>query len=202
MNDIEQAKVVLIGDANTGKTSIVQKYVSNTFDDHSTPTIGSTFLSKVVDFDKKSIKLCVWDTAGQERYYSLAASYARDARVCLLIYDITSIESFKNLERWHKSIKDQIIDNAILVIVGNKEDLIGKEAVRLVDARAFADSIGAAHVRVSAKQGTGIEEMFTDVCRDLLGCQSLKKMPSYRSTTSVKLNAMQINTNNPKKKCC
>ncbi|OMJ70729.1 hypothetical protein SteCoe_31229 [Stentor coeruleus] len=202
MNDLEQAKVVLLGDANSGKTSILQRYIGKTFNNHSSPTIGSTYLTKIVDFNRKSIKLCIWDTAGQERYYSLAPSYAREAKVCMLVYDITSKDSFYNLDRWYNCIKDHLAENVIIVIVGNKHDLESKEAVPVEEVKNFAEIIGAMYMRTSAKCDTGIEEMFIEICRELVGNDSIQKMPTYRSANSVKLEPVKIEMVKKKKKCC
>lgn len=200
MNIIEQAKVTMLGDANAGKSSIIQRFISNSFSDHSDPTIGATFLSKIVDFDKKSLKLCIWDTAGQERYYSLAASYSRDSRACVLVYDITLRDSFTNLSRWHNSIKDQINPETILAIVGNKDDMVEREATSLEEAQEFAKSINALYWRTSAKLGTGIKELFVEISREILGNDKLSVRSSVRTTRSVSL--MKVSASEPKKKTC
>ncbi|OMJ73674.1 hypothetical protein SteCoe_27581 [Stentor coeruleus] len=202
MTDLNQAKIVLLGDANSGKTSIVQRYINKSYNDHSSPTIGSTYLTKIVDFDKKSIKLCIWDTAGQERYYSLAQNYAREAQVCVLVYDITSKDSFYNLDRWYNSIKDYLAENAIIAIVGNKHDLINKEAVPIEEVKNFAQIIGALYMRTSAKSGIGIEDMFIEICREFTGNPSIRKMSTYRFTNSVKLEPVKTQVIKKKKRCC
>ena len=200
MNEIEQAKVTILGDANAGKSSIIQRYVSDTFASHSNPTIGATFLSKVIDFDQKSIKLSIWDTAGQERYHSLASSYSRDSRACILVYDITHKESFTNLEKWHNAIKDLIPPNAILVVVGNKDDMVEQEAISLQEAQEFAYTIGALNMRTSAKLGTGINELFLEISKRILGCTVLNVRDSVRTTRSVSL--MVKKPVKAKKPCC
>lgn len=202
MTELEQAKVVLLGDANSGKSSIVQRYIGKTFNDHSSPTIGSTYLTKIVDFDRKSIKLCIWDTAGQERYYSLAPSYARDAKVCMLVYDITSKDSFHNLDRWYQTIKEHLAENVVLVVVANKYDLASKEAIPIEEVKNFTQNIGAMYMKTSAKNDVGIEEMFIEICRELAGNPSIQKMSTYRFSNSIKLEPVKTGTFKKKKKCC
>ena len=199
--DIEQAKVVLLGDANSGKSSIIQRFISNSFDDHSNPTIGATFLSKVLDFNKKSIKLSIWDTAGQERYNSLAASYSRDSRAVLIIYDITNRESFLGVNRWYTSIKDTLLPNTVLVIVGNKEDLIEREATSLFEAQEYALSINAMYMKTSAKLGTGIKELFLEVSKEILGINELEIRDTVRTTRGISLNP-SVKSSAKKKECC
>jgi len=200
MNEIEQAKVTILGDANAGKSSIIQRYVSNTFSSHSNPTIGATFLSKVIDFDKKSIKLSIWDTAGQERYQSLASSYSRDSRACILVYDITHRESFNNLQKWHSAIKDLVPPNAVLVVVGNKDDMVENEAVSLQEAQEFAYTIGALNMRTSAKHDTGINELFLEISKKILGCTVLNVRESVRTTRAISL--VMKKPVQTKKSCC
>lgn len=200
MNEIEQAKVTMLGDANAGKSSIIQRYIANTFSDHSTPTIGATFLSKIIDFDKQSLKLCIWDTAGQERYYSLAASYSRDSKACVIVYDITSRDSFTNLNRWYTSIKDQVTPDTIIVIVGNKDDLVNKEATSLEEAQEYAKSINAMYMRTSAKLGSGIKELFLEISREILGNDNLSVRSTIKSMQSVSL--IKRSSQDPKKKQC
>ena len=112
MDDEEGAvtcKVVLIGEAGVGKTSIISRYSTNTFKSQSTPTPGANFVTKNVTFDdeKQTIKFEIWDTAGQEKYRSLAKVFYKNASVCVLVYDITRKSSFEELKNyWVKEIKD------------------------------------------------------------------------------------------------
>jgi Ras-related protein Rab-22 len=201
MYEIEQAKVTMLGDANAGKSSLIQRFISNSYEDHSSPTIGATFLSKVIDFDRKSIKLSIWDTAGQERYNSLAASYSRDSRACILVYDITVRESFLGLKKWHKNIIDIINPDVVLAVVGNKEDLVDIEQTTLDEARTYADSIGALYMRTSAKLGSGVKELFIEISKKILGVKNLSVKDSLRST-AVALNPTYVKAIPKKKSCC
>ena len=201
MYEIDQAKVTMLGNANAGKSSIIQRFIMNSFQDHSNPTIGATFLSKVIDFDRKSIKLSIWDTAGQERYNSLAASYSRDSRACILVYDISVRESFTGLQKWYQNIKDLVKPNVVLVVVGNKEDLVEQEVTPLEEAKEFARSIGAIYNRTSAKSGVGIKELFTDISKKILGISELSITESFVSSRTVSLKP-PIKGQHSKKRCC
>ena len=201
MNDLEQAKVTILGDANCGKSSIILRYISNTFSDHSNPTIGATFMSKVIDFDKKSIKLSIWDTAGQERYHSLASSYARESKACILVYDITNRDSFVNLENWYKSIQEIVPEDVAIFIVGNKEDMVEDEAVSLQEAKQFTFSIKGTYMRTSAKLDQGIKELFVEISKKIMRINELNLKESMRSTRAVSIN---LSSKKPqaKKSCC
>ena len=102
-------KVVLLGESAVGKTSIIQKFVHNTFDNTVYPTGTANFFSKEIQFkkEKKKIKFEIWDTAGQEQYHSIAKMYFLDASVCILVYDITARKSFEELKNfWISEIKE------------------------------------------------------------------------------------------------
>ena len=99
-------KVIFIGDASVGKTSIINKYVKNEFKDNNQSTIGADIFYKEVELDKEKVNLTIWDTSGQERYNSLISSYFRGSRGCFIVYDISDINSFNNLEKKFQLVKD------------------------------------------------------------------------------------------------
>ena len=103
-----QCKVVLIGESGVGKTSIINRYTTNTYSDVLTATPGASFTTKTImlkDYDQ-SIKFEIWDTAGQEKYRALAKVFYKNAAVCILVYDITRKKSFDELKNfWIKEIQ-------------------------------------------------------------------------------------------------
>ena len=102
-------KVVLIGESGVGKTSIISRYINNTFKTQLMSTPGANFVTKnvIMEDENKSIKFEIWDTAGQERYRALAKVFYKNAAVCVLVYDITRKSSFEELKKyWVKEIKD------------------------------------------------------------------------------------------------
>ena len=102
-------KVVLIGESGVGKTSIISRYITNTFKSQLMSTPGANFVTKTVimEDENQSIKFEIWDTAGQERYRALAKVFYKNAAVCVLVYDITRKASFEELKNyWVKEIKE------------------------------------------------------------------------------------------------
>ena len=102
-------KVVLLGESGVGKTSIIARYITNTFKSQNLPTTGANFVSKtiILEDENKSIKFELWDTAGQERYRSLAKVFYKNAAVCVLVYDITRKTSFDAIKNyWVKELKE------------------------------------------------------------------------------------------------
>ena len=160
-------KVVLLGDSGVGKTCIISRYISGTFDSNSASTNGASYASKNITYEKlggKSLLLDIWDTAGQEKYKALTKFFYKDAAVAILVYDITLRQSFDNVkEYWYEQIKENGVKNIVLGIAGNKCDLYEEEAVPENEAREFAASIGAIFGLTSAQNNTGINELFADV---------------------------------------
>ena len=159
---IESFKVVLVGESGVGKTSIITQYIDQTFQKDLQSTTGGTFSTKSVECDGgKILKFEIWDTAGQEKYRSLTTMFYKDANAAILVYDVTRLESFEEIKNyWAKQIKESAPENIILVVAGNKADLIEKEVVDEGEARNFANELNAIYVSTSAKNSDGINELF------------------------------------------
>ena len=146
-------KVVLIGESGVGKTCIISRYISGTFDSNTTSTNGASYCSKNVKYENlgKNLLLDIWDTAGQEKYKSLTKFFYKDAAVAILVYDITRRESFDSIrDYWYGQVQENGSKNIVLGIAGNKCDLYENEAVPEQEAREFADKIGAIFELTSA----------------------------------------------------
>ena len=122
---IIEAKIVLLGDVNVGKTSIASRYCKNSFNDHHINTIGGAYQQqKVVLGNGSMVKLHIWDTSGQERFRAMTNLYYRDAQVAIITYDITNESTFSSIDFWIQELKYKVEnDNMILCLVGNKCDV-------------------------------------------------------------------------------
>ena len=121
-----QFKSVLLGDSSVGKSSIVHRFVKDSFDELRESTIGAAFLSQTIrlEEDDQVIKFEIWDTAGQERYKSLAPMYYRNANAALVVYDITASDSLSKAQSWVEELKNKVGDvNLVICLVGNKVDI-------------------------------------------------------------------------------
>ena len=159
-------KVVLLGDSGVGKTCIIARYISGSFDKNSTTTNGASFCSKNVRFEQldKNLLLDIWDTAGQEKYKALTKFFYKDAAVCILVYDITRKESFLSLKDfWYNQLRENSDPDIVLGVAGNKCDLFENEQVKEEDARKWAKQIGAVFELTSAQNNTGINDLFLKV---------------------------------------
>ncbi|KAJ2743033.1 Vacuolar protein sorting-associated protein 21 [Coemansia sp. BCRC 34301] len=150
-----QIKVVLLGEAAVGKSSLVLRFVNDEFQDNKEPTIGAAFLTQKVRLDDSVLKLDIWDTAGQERFHSLAPMYYRNAQAAVVVYDITRASSLERAKSWIKELQRQANPNIIIALVGNKLDLAGDNAD---SASAAADgSAGAEDTTVDTDEAVNTE---------------------------------------------
>lgn len=169
-----QFKLVLLGESAVGKSSIVHRFVKNTFDDARESTIGAAFLTQSITIPESqtTIKFEIWDTAGQERYKSLAPMYYRNANAALCVYDITSRNSFAKAQDWIKELKKQAPSEIVVALVGNKLDLEEAREVELDEVDEYiselqSDGFKILKAECSAKNGDGVVELFEEIGRAL-----------------------------------
>nr|XP_051697586.1 ras-related protein Rab-22A isoform X2 [Oryctolagus cuniculus] len=121
---LRELKVCLLGDTGVGKSSIVWRFVEDSFDPNINPTIGASFMTKTVQYQNELHKFLIWDTAGQERFRALAPMYYRGSAAAIIVYDITKEETFSTLKNWVKELRQHGPPNIVVAIAGNKCDLI------------------------------------------------------------------------------
>ncbi|XP_029773839.1 ras-related protein Rab-22A [Suricata suricatta] len=152
-------------DTGVGKSSIVWRFVEDSFDPNINPTIGASFMTKTVQYQNELHKFLIWDTAGQERFRALAPMYYRGSAAAVIVYDITKEETFSTLKNWVKELRQHGPPNIVVAIAGNKCDLIDVREVMERDAKDYADSIHAIFVETSAKNAININELFIEISR-------------------------------------
>ena len=159
----DACKIVLVGDAGTGKTCIISRFINDRFDKSQMTTACPSFCTKTVSYPEynKTINLDIWDTAGQEIYRSISKLFYKGACVGILVYDVTSKKSFQSIkEYWYNELKDNTESNIIFNIVGNKIDLFESEEVDEEEAKNYAQSINAGFYLTSAKKNIEITDLF------------------------------------------
>lgn len=135
------AIVVLIGDSGVGKSNLLSRFTRNEFNLDSKSTIGVEFATRSIQVDAKTIKAQIWDTAGQERYRAITSAYYRGAVGALLVYDISKHQTYENVTRWLKELRDHADSNIVIMLVGNKSDLRHLRAVPTEEAKQFASTL-------------------------------------------------------------
>lgn len=154
--------IILLGESNVGKTSIINKFINGTFSNKLTCTINVEFKTKYLKIDKNLYaKLLIYDTAGQERYRSLTKQYYHNADGIILVFDLTDEDSFNKLNIWIKEINDNA-GNVEIILVGNKSDLENRKITKL-NAEKSAKEKNIRYIETSAKEGTNILLLFEEI---------------------------------------
>jgi small GTP-binding protein len=167
-NRTYQFKLVLLGDTSVGKSSIVIRFVKNQFSEFQESTIGAAFLTQTVPVNDCTVKFEIWDTAGQERYHSLAPMYYRGAAAAIVVYDVTSQDTFQRAKSWVKELQRQGSPDVVIALAGNKVDRQDEREVSSDDAKQYADDNNIAiFIETSAKSNLNIRELFIAVAKKL-----------------------------------
>ena len=205
-------KLIFLGDQYVGKSSILNRFYQDKFEQDYQATIGLDFHSKNVDINGNPVRLLLYDTAGQEKFKSLIPMYIRDANIILVVYDITNKDSFTHTEHWVNETKDLKREDAIFVLVGNKIDLEENRVVSTKEAEDFATEKGFLFYEVSAKTGDKVKELFdTRIYPEMarkynIGDEDEENGENDQQNAGNDNKGVKLNeTNNPQKKkggCC
>ncbi|KYQ90794.1 Rab GTPase [Tieghemostelium lacteum] len=168
-------KIVIIGDSSVGKSNLLNRFTRNEFTDKTKATIGVDFGTKTIEIDNKTITAQCWDTAGQERFRAVTSGYYRGAVGAMIVYDITSKISFKNVTRWLNELREMADPNILIMMVGNKSDLEMSREVPTKEAQAFAESNKLSFLETSALNATNVNQAFEKLLTDIHHLVSSKK---------------------------
>lgn len=161
-------KLVLIGDSGVGKSCLLLRFADDNFTDSYISTIGVDFRFRTINIQDKTVKLQIWDTAGQERFRTITSAYYRGADGIIMVYDVTSSESFDHVEEWLSEVDRYANENTSKLLVGNKADLIEEKVVPEEDAQRFAENIGISFLETSAKTATNVDTAFLTMANELI----------------------------------
>ena len=191
MEEIIPVKIIVLGQANAGKSCLLNRYLTGIYKEGGEATIGAVFVSKLVKHRDKTLRLNVWDTAGQERYRSFAKIYFREAKALIMVYDLSNPDSITGMNEWYESCAEVIPIDCKVFVAGTKMDLgsFTEEIKEKIDL--FRIKTKSQHYLVSAKTGEGIEILFENIAMNMFRKKS-------EATNSIRLSL----TKTQKKKCC
>ena len=169
-NNNEDNKVVLIGEMGVGKTCIIEQFISNDFNQDQDSTITAQFCKKDFEFPGgEKITLDIWDTAGQEMFRALTRIFYKNAKAVIIVYSITNKQTFDEAKNyWYEQVKQHCDSDVIIAIAANKCDLYEERQVSDEEGEQFAKSIGAFFASTSAKNDSGITNLFENIAMKML----------------------------------
>ena len=153
-------KYIIIGDSGVGKSNILLRYSKDKFDKNHKATLGIEFMNKKVNFKGTNYTIQIWDTAGQENYKSITRGYYKSSACAFIVYDITNLKTFKNINNWIKDCVNLAPKNILLVLIGNKSDLEENREVDYDLGKNFADENNMIFFETSALSGNNIANAF------------------------------------------
>ncbi|KAL2021041.1 hypothetical protein VTK56DRAFT_7696 [Thermocarpiscus australiensis] len=210
-------KLVLLGEAAVGKSSLVLRFVNNDFQENKEPTIGAAFLTQKCNLPTRTIKFEIWDTAGQERFASLAPMYYRNAQAALVVYDLTKPTSLIKAKHWVAELQRQASPGIVIALVGNKLDLTsdgpgstgdaedaGAEdsgdarKVTTEEAKTYAEEEGLLFFETSAKTGYNVTEVFTAIANAIPETSLKTARGPGASHAASRTEEQRVNLNGPR----
>ena len=195
-------KVLLLGNSDVGKSSLLLRYVDSVWNDAFVPTIGVDFKVKTLTINEKKVKMQIWDTAGQERFRTVVATYFRGAHGILLLYDVTNKDSFKNLENWLIEIEKNAQEKVLKILIGNKCDLTDDREITTEEGKAFALRNGMEFMETSAKMNTNVTEAFETLGKLMIEFNSKGNQGTQKNNDNKNLKAGSGKNLKTKKGCC
>jgi Ras-related protein Rab-11A len=180
-------KVLILGDSFVGKTNMLKRFLNDEFDMNTKETVGVEFGSKNFILGEKEdiVKAQIWDTAGQERYRSVTKAYYKGAKGALLVYDITRKATFDNIDNWLIDLRTNADKDILILLIGNKSDLIDTREISEEEARTKAEQYNIAFLETSAKTGDNINKAFSQLIEEV-----------YKANISLLQSNIEIEENN------
>jgi len=192
--------LMLLGDGQVGKTSLILKLTGNIFNDSQLTTVGKESYIYQVNMHGYDLKMKIWDTAGQERFKSMSIQVIKNSDAVILVYAINDINSFNSLDMWLSKLNDATdLSKKPIIIVGNKSDVTDRK-ISYEEGKKYAESKGYNFYETSAKSGEHIEEAFNDIFEQLY--KTFEEEITGKKQYNAAGMAIEKGKKDKKKKCC
>lgn len=207
-------KIVLAGDSGVGKTNILARFTRDFFSEDTRSTIGVEFATKSLVVNNKLVKASIWDTAGQENYKAITRAYFHGALGAMIIFDITQSSTFESVTRWLNDIRQNAEKDVIIMLVGNKTDLVDLRSVTEQEAIGFAKVNQLLYIETSALNSSNVSEAFQKIVTEIVNKLSNHKdlKPQIQNSLPLEDDPLTVKTgikipsqstqNQPQKDCC
>ena len=201
---LRKLKLVFLGESNVGKSSLITRFIYDSFEDGYVSTTGIDFLSKTIHLDTRTIRLQLWDTAGQERFKSLIPNYVRDCDHAIIVYDISNEDSFIEVTKWCEFVRNLRGENFPITLVANKIDL-DEETKRKVTTRegeTKSKKLNIKFIETSAKTAQNVNSLFKTIAINSFNINDETKQNLNQEFNVILSNSDE--ENNPKfySNCC
>ena len=199
-NEME-CKLVFVGESSVGKTSLINQYIKNVYNDNNISTVGCDKFTKKLNLDdSKKIELVIWDTAGQERFRALNSIFLKGANIVLMVYDITNRHSFEEIKNyWYQTIIERVNGKFILGLAGNKSDLYESSQVPVEEGKDYAKKINAIFSETTALNLNSIQDLINSLVKEYIDKILKEKEKEKEINTRKQLNKEK---NKEKRKKC
>jgi small GTP-binding protein len=188
-------KVILVGDTGVGKTSLLLRFVEDTWEDSNQTTIGIDYRTKQINVRNKNVRLLLYDLSGQERFRSLGNLYYRSCNGLVFVYDVTKRETFENIEHWIKEVDQYIPPGTPKILIGTKNDLEAQREVLYTEGQEFAKKNGMRFFENSARNPNQIDEPFNYLStKMLLSKEDIKNMFLVQKLDAHKVKKERVKT--------
>ena len=200
-------KCLVIGDSGIGKSSLMIRFTDDIFNNQYISTIGVDFKIKTIILKNKTIKFQIWDTAGQDRFRTITSSYYRGSNAILICYDVTEMDTFRNVKRWMEEAKMFSTTKPLLILCGTKTDLYDRRQVNKCEGEEYAKSNGMLFFETSAKNNSNIREIFESIAENKIATMinihdDVYDKSELRNRKKINLQLENYQNMNQKNTCC
>ena len=160
-------KYIIIGDEEVGKSNLLSHYIDDRFTSEYQSTIGVEFRAKNVIIRNTTYRIQMWDTSGKENFRSITRAYYKNSVCALVVYDISSRDSFNNVSTWIEDCRNNSSEKIFMVLIGNKSDLADKRQVSTEEGRELAEKYEMKFYETSAKTGENVNDIFYNAVNEI-----------------------------------